>query len=73
MKKYKKLYFLFSALIILFTTSLINKPFQNDTFFTIKMGDYILQNGLTTDEQLTYHDGLKFLNLIKRYWSGKKN
>ena len=62
MKKYRKLYFIFILLIVIFTASLINKTLQNDTFFTIKMGNYILQNGLTSDEPLTYHTNLKFVN-----------
>ena len=62
MKKYKKLYFIFNLLIVILTTTLVNKTLQNDTFFTIKMGNYILQNGLTSDEPLTYHTNLKFIN-----------
>ena len=62
MKKYRKLYFIFILLIVIFTASLINKTLQNDTFFTIKMGNYVLQNGLTSDEPLTYHTNLKFVN-----------
>lgn len=60
MKKNKKLYVIFSILIIVFAVSIVDKTFQNDTFFIIPIGNYVLQNGITTDEHFTWHEGLKF-------------
>lgn len=61
--KNKKLYIIFSILIVLFAISIVNKTFQNDTFFTIPIGRNILENGITREEQLVWHDGLTFSNV----------
>lgn len=43
--KNKKLYIIFVVIIVMFTISLVSKPMQNDTFFTIPIGEYIVENG----------------------------
>ena len=57
-----KLYIVFSILIAIFAASLVYIEFENDTFFTIPIGNYILENGITEEEQFTWHEGLKFTN-----------
>lgn len=61
MKKSRS-YFVFSILIIVFVISIVNKEFQNDTFFTIAIGENTIQNGISEQEQLTWHENLKFTN-----------
>lgn len=53
---------LFIALIIIFTISIVPKEFQNDTFFTIAIGENILKNGIENEEKLVWHEGLEFTN-----------
>lgn len=62
MKQNKKLFIVFSILIVIFAASIVNKTFQNDTFFTIPIGNYILKNGIISEEQFAYHEGLEFTN-----------
>ncbi len=57
---HNKIYIILNLLIILFSLSIVNKTLQNDTFFSIPIGNYVLQNGATTQDQLTWHDNLKF-------------
>lgn len=49
-------------LIILFTISIVPKGFQNDTFFSIPIGQNILENGIETEEKLVWHENLEFTN-----------
>ena len=49
-------------LIIIFMISIVPKTFQNDTFFTIAIGNDILENGVQKEEKLVWHDGLEFTN-----------
>ena len=62
MKQNKKLFVVFSLLIVIFMVSIVNKSFQNDTFFTIPIGNYILENGISSEEQFAWHEGLVFTN-----------
>lgn len=61
MKKNKKLYLMFILLLILFTGSVVDKEMQNDTFFYIPIGKYIMQNhkidGL---DHWSFHQNLRF-------------
>ncbi|MBO5397390.1 MAG: hypothetical protein J6A36_00425 [Clostridia bacterium] len=45
-----------------FAFPFVNKEITNDTFFTIAMGNNILQNGIQKSEILTWHEGLNFSN-----------
>ena len=62
MKENKKLHIMFIILIAIFAISLPCRTFQNDTFFTIAIGNYILNNGITPEEHFTWHEGLQFTN-----------
>lgn len=42
---------------------MVDKTFQNDTFFTIPTGNYILENGIDDVEPFTFHENLKFTKL----------
>ena len=37
-------------LIIIFCMAITPKTLQNDTFYTIKIGEYILENGITMNK-----------------------
>lgn len=50
-------------LIILFTISLVPKEFQNDTFFTIALGERTLEYGIEKVDQLVWHENLEFIHL----------
>ena len=43
-------------LIIVFCIAIVPKSFQNDTFYTIKIGEYILENGITMKDPFSWHD-----------------
>jgi len=49
-------------LIIIFSISLINKTVQNDTFFTIALGERVLEYGIEKEEKLVWHEGLEYTN-----------
>ena len=61
MKNKKKLILI--LLLILFTISIVHKQMQNDVFFTIKTGQYILKHGINNVEPFTMHSNLKFIKL----------
>lgn len=46
--------------IIIFAFAVSPVALQNDTFYTIKIGEYILDNGVTMDEPFAWHEGLKY-------------
>ena len=46
MKKSKKLTIIFSIIVAIATIGFVRKEFQNDTFFNISIGKYILENGI---------------------------
>lgn len=47
-------------LIIAFCFAISPITFQNDTFYTIKIGEYISQNGITMQEPFAWHEGLSY-------------
>ncbi len=49
-----------SILIILFAISLTPVTLQNDTFYTIKIGEYILENGITMEDPFSWHENLPY-------------
>lgn len=51
---------IYILLIVFVMIAIVPKVFQNDTFFTIAIGENTLKNGLTDQEVLTYHEDLKF-------------
>lgn len=69
MKNKKKIYIIFSILLAIFCTSVVRKTFENDTFSAIKIGDYIIHNGIDFVEHfnfnnLEYHNARWLFNVI---------
>lgn len=46
--------------IIIFAFAVSPVSLQNDTFYTIAIGEYIMQNGVTDVEPFAWHEGLKY-------------
>ena len=47
-------------LIIIFCFALTPVTLQNDTYYTIKIGEYIMENGITGIDPFSWHDGLSY-------------
>lgn len=47
-------------LIIVFCFLISPKTLQNDTFYTIKIGEYITENGVTMQEPFSWHENLEY-------------
>lgn len=47
-------------LIIMFCCAITPKSLQNDTFYTIKIGEYILENGITMIDPFSWHENLSY-------------
>ncbi|MBR2241341.1 MAG: hypothetical protein IJ890_08215 [Clostridia bacterium] len=62
MKKIR-LYSFLTICLVFIVISCINKTFENDVFFTIPTGEYIIENGIDDTESFTWHDNLKFTKL----------
>ena len=43
-------------LIAIFCFAICPKTFQNDTFYTIKIGEHIMQNGIDMKDPFSFHD-----------------
>ena len=48
------------VLIIIFCIAVTPKTLQNDTFYTIKIGEHVMENGLTNEDPFTWHEGVKY-------------
>ena len=46
--------------ICLFSIAIVQKGLQNDTFYTIKLGELILENGIDMQEHFAWHEGLPY-------------
>ena len=46
--------------ICLFVIAIVSKSLQNDTFYTIKLGELILNNGIDMQEHFAWHEGLPY-------------
>ena len=46
--------------IIIFCFSLTPRTFQNDTFYTIKIGEHIMENGIDMKDPFSWHEGLPY-------------
>ena len=46
--------------ICLFVVAIVPKELQNDTFYTIKLGELILENGIDMQEHFAWHEGLPY-------------
>lgn len=62
MKKQKETIFMIMAIlcIVLFGTAMAPIELQNDTFYTIKIGQYILENGISEYDPFSWHDALPY-------------
>ncbi len=57
--KNKKIFMIISILgIIIFSMALAPVELQNDTFYTIKIGEHILQNGVDMQDPFSWHEDL---------------
>ena len=65
--KNKKLYIVFSMLLIVIILMTVTKEMQNDTFFTIATGEHILQEGYDNVDHLTWHENLGFYKLRRAF------
>ena len=56
MKKHKETIFMIIAIIciIIFGTAMAPVELQNDTFYTIKIGQHIMENGMLKNRRLIY-------------------
>lgn len=61
-KMYSKTIFHIIAIIsiILFSMSLAPKKLQNDTFYTVKIGEQIVNNGIDMKDHFSWHEGLPY-------------
>ena len=62
MKNEKKICFEIMAIILItiFGICLAPKTLQNDTFYTIKIGEHILQNGIDMKDPFSWHENLQY-------------
>lgn len=62
MKKHKETIFMIIAIIciIIFGTAMAPVELQNDTFYTIKVGQFIMENGITENDPFSWHEGLPY-------------
>lgn len=47
-------------LIVIFAISLTPITLQNDTFYTVKIGEHILNNGINMQDPFSWHEGLSY-------------
>ena len=47
--------------ILLFAFSIVPKELQNDTFYTIKLGQYVRENGIDLKEHFSWHENLDYM------------
>lgn len=57
---YKKFKYLFIIWIAFFSLGLVRKSFQNDTFYTIKIGELIIKNGIDMLDHFSIHSNLLY-------------
>ena len=64
MEKEKKTKITFNIIaiicILLFCFAITPKTLQNDTFYTIKIGEHIIQNGLDKEDPFSWHENLPY-------------
>ena len=53
--KDNKIYRFLFLIVIIFAAGLVHKTFQNDTFYTIKIGESILKNGIDMLDHFSFH------------------
>ncbi len=60
MKKNNVLNWILIIIVALFAISVVDKSFQNDTFFDIPIGKYIIENGIDMMDHFTWHTELTY-------------
>ena len=60
MDKKKKFKYGFILWILIFAVATVRKTLQNDTFYTIKIGELILRNGIDMLDHFSFHVGLSY-------------
>ena len=64
MEEKKKISIKFNVLaiitIIIFCFALSPKTLQNDTFYTIKVGEQIVNNGIDMQDHFSWHEDLQY-------------
>ncbi len=63
LKKEIKWKYFYMILICFWALCIIEKVFQNDVFFMIRIGNKILSQGFYTEETFTWHQGLTYGNV----------
>ena len=59
-KNRKKFVLFFLILVGMFSIGLVKKTFQNDTFYTIEIGELIINNGIDMMDHFSYHSDLAY-------------
>jgi len=59
-KSKKKFIYLFIVWIFIFAIGLVKKTLQNDTFYTIKIGELIFSNGIDMMDHFSFHQNLAY-------------
>lgn len=59
-KNHKKFIKWFLIFISIFSLGLVKKTFQNDTFYTIKIGELIFNNGIDMLDHFSFHQDLAY-------------
>lgn len=59
-KNHKKFIIWFLIFISIFSLGLVKKTFQNDTFYTIKIGELIFNNGIDMLDHFSFHPDLAY-------------
>ena len=60
MKNKKKFKYLFMIWIFIFIIGLVKRTLQNDTFYTIKIGELIINNGIDMLDHFSWHQNLAY-------------
>lgn len=56
----KKFFYLALIWLFIFAIGMVKKELQNDTFYTIKIGELILNNGIDMMDHFSFHSGLAY-------------
>lgn len=59
-KKLKRISLWLLLGILILSIGMVKKVFQNDTFYTIKIGELILKNGIDMMDHFSWHSGLSY-------------
>lgn len=59
-KNEKLITILLSILLVIFCSCIVHKTFQNDTYYTIKIGESISNNGIDFKDNFSWHEDLKY-------------